>query len=291
MNKEKMPVEIKKLIDDLQQDFNEFWNTGEIQVVREMNKRISSEEYKLRPDCMPASFYGDLMSEYVVVNLNPGISKGEGDNKDVLIEKGINNFEEYYKYLSDYGKKRFGKKDASIDPFDVKMVGFLAPFDEMDNQFGFIKMKDEKSTATLNENLVKVIESKCQLEFIKYGSPKFNGNDFLKQSWVYERMEEILNIIFCTKRKLIIFNGRMFSSLLKKMQNENIKFINGDRCKLSKNEDELCDKYSYYEIYDITRNGQTVKCIVNRAFYSREFNSYISREEFARFIIKNEFAK
>lgn len=284
-------TEINQFIEEFRVKFDKFLECGEFEEAKEINRNIEGgEKHKLKYKNAPAPFFGDLNSEYVVVNLNPGISKDEGETKESLSKKGIIDFDGYYDYLINFGNYRYGNPKSIPDKFDVKMVGCLIPFDKLDKQFGFQIKNTKNETHSNLDNLVKVVQNKCQLEFIGYGSSEFNKKNFLKDPNSYKRMERLLDIIFSVHRKRVFFNGAIFYDLLKNMQDENIILEDKKRYCLTKENGSTSVKTYSYVICNIKRGEQNIRCIINIAFADRSFFGSIMREELSEIIIKNEFS-
>lgn len=281
-----LPKKLESFLLHFKDDFEEYFNFGKISRAFELNQLISENpKSKVRYDMPPNPFYGNLLAETVVVNLNPGIEEDKVETAIDLKGKGINDFKDYYNYLINFGEIRY-KDGSSIDNFDTKQVAFLLPYDEKTTAIGFDFYKDTKTTITTLSNLRKLLSNRCQLELIPYGSTVFDKKQF-KHDMLQAYFRKIIDVITCVERKIIFFNGVIFRELLKRFKYEfqidmSPKYVT----KLIKKDGSITKNNYSYSHGTLKYNKQTVKFIIADTFSQQGLNGDLMRN-YGEFVIRD----
>lgn len=192
-----------KYLEQIEIDFNEWKKNGECKRAVELNNQIGEKYFDTTN---PHYFTGNLNSEITLVHLNPkrGINK-KGRRQEGWYETcSFSSFEEYLKDYQNFGKTYYdiNSKRNHKSPFDHKQIRFLRPFNILN-----INNKDKYL------NLQNVIDDKLQIELIPYGSSDFSYSKVGIKN-IAPFVESIIETIGSTKRKYIIFCGRVFKDIL-----------------------------------------------------------------------------
>jgi hypothetical protein len=181
--------------------FNEWKEQGRCTEAIKLNKVIG-EEYFCESN--PHFFTGDLNAELVLIHLNPKRNKNNKTGKFDFEKPNFESFDEYFDYFRYFGRYNYGKNSDRThrSPFDKKQVRFIKPLNIL-----------PISAIDQFKDLEIVMDNKLQIELIPFGSESFNFNKVgLKNIEPY--IENILSLITSKKRKLVIFCGRVFDTVL-----------------------------------------------------------------------------
>jgi hypothetical protein len=270
-------IYIQEFINRFKKDFEQFWNNGKIERASELNVLVSHNLKKIvRFDMPPHPFYGNLFAKTVMVNLNAGIPSELKETPKDLKEKGINNFEDFYHYLFNFGEIRY-KEGSNVDSFDVKQVAFLLAYDEHTNLLGFEDRNDVIKTCSYLPNLRRLLSNRCQLELIPYGSTRFDKKDF-RNELTLEYFRELIKIICSVEREIIFFNGSIFRFLLKKCKSEfDIRMSTRMGSRLTKKDGTITKGSYYYSTGNLTFINQKIPFVVADTFTQQGLNGDLMR--------------
>ncbi|MGR3898293.1 hypothetical protein FW759_02375 [Psychrobacter sp. 1176_08] len=245
---------MKKFIQIMKNDIEEFHLSRKISRAQELSEQtgmhVNHNEY-------PAYFFGDPKAEFVLVHLNPK----QQDNKSDVYEEDFKfaNFDEYYNFHRYYGKIHYGKnsKKTLKSPFDLKQIRFLKPFnvigfDDSDNKY---------------PNLEKVMDNKLQLEFLPFGSSKFE-TALMRSSLLDPYVDTLLDTIDSQSRKYIIFCGKVFESVLKDyiVSKQDYEF------KLLKTDGSIAKNNSSFSKILLDFNGNKISAGIAQSFAQQGLN-------------------
>lgn len=210
---------------------NQLLNNEEISEVLELNKVIKSKcktndycKYELNSKSLPMYFTGDLKSEIVFVELNPGqgllnteVTSNGIEMKMFNLEKkiSIKSFDDYIDFYKNFGKYKIEHQinnKQKIRSFDLKQLYFF-------KGVGLFNLGNNSSFDY--DDMLKVRENKLQLEIVPYMSKEFNFSNF-KDEYIESRIRNILDLIQLYDRKYVFVTGSQ--SMIRKAFGE-INFI------------------------------------------------------------------
>lgn len=208
---QKEQIKIEKLDERIKEDLSERFNNKEISQAVAL-KQLGNFSTK----GMPCYYTGKRNAQTVFVHLNPGYDAKLADKKWDFETKYFDKTS-VQGFINDYEESRnnFGKNDRMrFDPFDVKQAAFL--YDWPDSGIYSPKNIDwkdrtEKELSWL-EAKEHVLMDKLQLELVPYASNQFKINNQNK-NLLLPFVETILDEIFRTNRKYIIFGSSVFEAL------------------------------------------------------------------------------
>lgn len=226
-------------------NFNEWKEHGRCNQAINLNQVIG-EEYFCESN--PHFFTGDLNADLVLVHLNPKRNKNNTTKKFDIEKPKFETFEEYFDYFRYFGKNNYGEQSARThkSPFDKKQIRFIKPL----NILPFTGTDTHK-------DLEIVIDNKLQIELIPFGSENFNYNKVGINN-IEPFIENILSLITAKNRKLVVFCGRIFDTILnnyivnKKIHEFKLQKIDGTLTE---------DNYHFIEV-KIQYNEKSIKAII-----------------------------
>lgn len=186
---------------NIQSNFNEWKEQGKCSQAIGLNKKIGREYFC---ESNPHFFTGDLSADLVLVHLNPKRNKNKVSGVYDVEKLKFNSFEKYFDYFRYFGRYNYGENSERThkSPFDKKQIRFLKPLNIL--QFtGHDVYKD----------LEIVMDNKLQIELIPFGSDNFNYNEVGVKN-IEPFIDNILSLIAAKERKLVVFCGRVFDSIL-----------------------------------------------------------------------------
>lgn len=188
----------------------ELLEKGTIKIVNELNEKIVNSKEKLSPISLPMYFTGDLKSDVVMVELNPG------GNTDLLKTKNTENqlrltefpdhnitisaFKDYLNFYTEFGSLKLDllkKEGKGLQRFDKKQIDFFTGLDllEVNSNSGYTE-----------SDMLKVRNQKLQLEIVPYHSNSFSFKNFTEE-YINECFERVFTIINSHPRKHIFMVG------------------------------------------------------------------------------------
>lgn len=203
----------------IEQQLDQLLKGNELSEVKELNKVIQSRckdeveyvKYKLSATALPMYFTGDLESNIVFVELNPGPGAGLLDTKitDNKIEMfkfecdeviKIKSYDDYMNFYRNFGKHKIEhqkNKNQKIKTFDQKQLNFF-------KGFGLFDL--EKKEHFDYDDMLRVRDSKLQLEIVPYMSESFDFNK-IPREYLSSRLKSLIDIIESKKREFIFITG------------------------------------------------------------------------------------
>ncbi|MGP3610536.1 hypothetical protein [Anoxybacillus sp. PDR2] len=280
---------VQEFINRFKKDFEQYWNFGKIERAYKLNRLISNDPKKIvRYDMPPYPFFGNLYAETVMVNLNAGIPNHKKETPKNLKEKGVNNFDDFYNYLFNFGEIRY-YDGATVDAFDAKQIAYLLDFDKKTKLLGFEDRKEINKTCSYIPNLRRLLANRCQLELIPYGSTNFETKYFRNEEiLVYFR--ELVDVICSVKRRIIFFNGSIFRFLLKRCENEyNVIISPRFGSYLIKKDGTMTRRQYYYSYGKLTWNNQEIFFVIGDSFSQQGLNGDLMRR-YGELVIRDLFS-
>lgn len=186
---------------NIQSNFNEWKEQGKCSQAIELNKKIGREYFC---ESNPHFFTGDLSADLVLVHLNPKRNKNKVSEVYDVEKPKFNSFEKYFDYFRYFGRYNYGENSERThkSPFDKKQIRFLKPL----NILPF-------TGHDVYKDLEIVMDNKLQIELIPFGSDNFNYNEVGVKN-IEPYIDNILSLIAAKERKLVVFCGRVFDSIL-----------------------------------------------------------------------------
>jgi hypothetical protein len=279
-------------------DINEFKELGKSIEAEEINKKMScTEEFMLRPDVPPTPFYGNLLAEYVTIHLNPKAPLIDDEHisnfkRMIANEKSECFFNHLYNYGEKYSPKPTGsptlsKRAGGSSTFDSKLLSFFNPFDIKYKNFNFILDKLGKPSVKIGENRKKLYDHRCQLELIPYGSNNFNFK-FFPNEVLDKYFNRLLDVIFATDRKVVIFCGAVFHEIIQRLNRGDLTLGKITAISAIRDDGEKAQYTLNYSTCKIIRNNKTLKCIIAHTFPKPGLAGKLM-EQYGDYIMSNEY--
>lgn len=205
------------LKDEIEKQLTQLLKGEELSEVVALNKVIKSKykneedysKYKLNTTALPMYFTGDLKSDIVFVELNPG--KGlldttitphgiEMSNFELNNKIFINSYEDCTDFYKNFGKYKIEhqiNKNQRIKGFDLKQLNFFKGFSAFD--------LENKDSFDYND-MLNVRQNKLQLEIVPFMSDKFDFKNFNKE-YLHSRLSSVISLINLHQRKAVFVCG------------------------------------------------------------------------------------
>lgn len=213
---------------------------------------------------LPSYFYGDRKAKMVIVHLNPG-AESEKQDKEFYAQTRDFNRSTLATFIKSYKShmKNFGVQSQKSDEFDVKQAAFISAWEKSGMSFKNInfkcKLTEEQKLAAMKE----VLSKKLQLELIPYASRQFDEK-MLNLDELIPYLMDIIDEIFCQKRRYVVFMGRIFERLL---QSDKLKkFIKVDFAEEKLPQMLLKKKKASCRVVIITYKKKKIKALIAHTF-------------------------
>lgn len=202
---------------------NELIKGTGISEASKFNEKFSGTKYEMYPESLPMIFTGNLESDVVFIELNPGygLLTPSVNNNELLMQNFKNqktpvvkDFSSYVSFFSQFGtcKSLHLQRDGNkkLDTHGKRQIDFFFGLGLLDNyDYSF-------------ENYEFIRNDKLQLEFIPYMSKSFSFSKF-SNSEIEKRFDFIKEIVSLKERKYVIVTGN--KKLLEQLfKSEKVKF-------------------------------------------------------------------
>ena len=205
----------------LKQDLDNLYNNGkgigEMQGAKVLDGIIATQpgQTSFATKAIPSYGGGKRGAKTVMVMLNPGedVAKANANLKRDLCKRGMKDLldiDAYNEFNVHYGNWDKNRQDA----FDLKQAFFLRDWPGT----GINLPKGLCANSSSDEKLVakkSVLDEKQQLELIPYASRKFDKFNSDEINMVFPYVETLLEEIFSTDRKYVIFCSAIFEEVFK----------------------------------------------------------------------------
>ena len=264
----------RRLAQDLKNLYNNGNGIGEMQGAKALNGIIATQpgQTSFATKAIPSYGGGKRGAKTVMVMLNPGedVAKANANLKRDLCKRGMKDLldiDAYNEFNVHYGNWDKNRQDA----FDLKQAFFLRDWPDT----GIDLPNGLCANSSLDDKLVakeRVLDDKQQLELIPYASCKFEKFNSGLINRVFPYVETLLEEIFSTDRKYVIFCSAIFEEVFKayngynKQQNRNINV------KSTHHDTQLpgLSKKVSCCILDINYYGQNKKAVIANTFPRRD---------------------
>jgi hypothetical protein len=206
-----------RLTEDLKYLYNNGNGIGEIKGAKDLNGIIATQsgQTSFATKAIPSYGGGKRGAKTVMVMLNPGedVANANANLKRDLCKRGMKDLLDinaYNEFNAHYGNWDKNRQDA----FDLKQAFFLRDW----SGTGLNLPKGLCANSSSDEKLVakkSVLDEKQQLELIPYASRKFDKFNSGLINMVFPYVETLLEEIFSTDRKYVIFCSAIFEEVFK----------------------------------------------------------------------------
>ncbi len=202
---------------------NELLSKKGISEVKEFNLKLSGTKYEMYPESLPMIFTGNLESDVVFIELNPGyglLTPSVNNNELVMLNfknqefPVVKDFTSYVSFFSQFGtcKSLHLQRDGNkkLDTHGKRHIDFFFGLGLLDNyDYSF-------------ENYEFIRNDKLQLEFLPYMSKSFSFSNF-SNSEIEKQFEFIKEIVRLKERKYVIVTGNK-KQLKQLFKSKKVKF-------------------------------------------------------------------
>jgi hypothetical protein len=190
------PSGIGRLIEEARRDVEEVLATGRLSRAVRLVERTGID---FDPSYFPMYFTGAFEARFVLVHLNPKLSKR-------LSGAPYTNFREYFDAHRRFGYHHWEQDPTYRSAFDHKQVRFLRPF-------AVIDFLQEGAPGARRKNAALAIDAKLQLELVPYGSPSFPTRR-IPADVLQPHFDRVLAAVAAFPRDYVMFCGAVFDDLL-----------------------------------------------------------------------------